>query len=82
MFKKYDSKQDFFNDIKYPLGYGLFKKTTHLINNLQAPNVEVHSLYGVDLKTPAGFVYKKASDWPDAQPAVVNIHESFFEIFR
>lgn len=61
----------FFNDIKFPEGYELYKKTTKLINDLQPPFVETHTLYGVDLKTPAGFVYKKESDFPDAQPAVL-----------
>jgi len=63
--------EEFFNDIKYPDGYELYKKTTSLINDLNPPDVETHSLYGVDLKTPSGFIYKKESDWPDRQPSVL-----------
>jgi lysophospholipase-3 len=63
--------EDFFRDIKYPEGYELYKKTNRLLNEVDAPRVELHTLYGVDMKTPASFIYKKESDWPDSQPSVI-----------
>lgn len=62
--------EDFFNDINYPTGYELRKTTKDLIYDLNPPDVEVHALYGVDLKTPAGFKWDKQKKFPDTQPTV------------
>ena len=61
----------FFKDLNFTDGFELFKKTVHLLNDLQAPQVELHSLYGVGVKTPTSFFYKKHSEWPDSQPHVM-----------
>lgn len=61
----------FFNDINFTTGYEYRKNTEKLVYNLDPPHVEVHALYGVGLKTPESFYYKKQKDFPDTQPAVV-----------
>ena len=63
--------EEFFRDLNYPDGYELRRNTQDLIYDLQPPMVELHSLYGVNVKTPESFVYPKESAWPDSQPNVV-----------
>lgn len=53
--------EQFFHDINYRTGYELRKNTKDLIYDLNPPEVEVHTLYGVDVKTPAGFIWNKVS---------------------
>jgi lysophospholipase-3 len=65
-----DYKQ-FFDDINFPTGYEYRKNTEHLTTNMIAPEVETHCLYGVGIKTPERFVFKKQKDFPDTQPAVI-----------
>ena len=62
--------EELFNDISYPEGYDLFKKSNHLLNNLNAPNVEIHSLYGIGVKTPENFEYDEILNWYDKQPSI------------
>jgi lysophospholipase-3 len=62
--------EELFNDISFPQGYELFKKSNHLLNNLNAPNVEIHSLYGVGVKTPENFEYDELENWYDKQPFI------------
>jgi lysophospholipase III len=63
--------EQFFRDINYETGYELRENTRNLIYNLEPPNVELHCLYGVNMKTPATFVFNKEKDFPDVQPSVV-----------
>ncbi len=51
--------QQFFNDINFPVGHELRLNTKDLIYDLHPPEVELHSLYGINLKTPASFIYSK-----------------------
>lgn len=62
--------EELFNDISFPQGYELLKKSNHLLNNLNAPNVEIHSLYGVGVKTPENFEYDELENWYDKQPFI------------
>ena len=61
----------FFTDINYLTGYELHQNTKDLIYDFQAPNIELHCLYGVKYKTPERFVFLKEKDFPDTQPSVV-----------
>lgn len=63
--------EDFFKDINYTTGYELRKNTENLIYKLTPPNVELHCLYGVKMKTPEVLVYAKEKDFPDTQPSVI-----------
>jgi len=63
--------EQFFNDINYKTGHELRENTKDLIYDLNPPDVEVHALYGIDVKTPAGFIWKKQKSFPDSQPTVV-----------
>jgi lysophospholipase-3 len=65
-----DYKQ-FFEDLNFQTGFEMREDTKGLIYDLEPPNVELHCLYGVNMKTPEGFTYAKEKDWPDGQPAVV-----------
>ncbi len=46
------------------------ENTQNLVYDLKPPNVEVHCLYGVGVKTPGSFSYSKEKDFPDSQPSV------------
>ncbi len=63
--------EDLFNDVGFPTGYQYRKNTEKLTYDLVPPHVETHCLYGVGLKTPESFYYKKQKDFPDAQPSVI-----------
>lgn len=63
--------EQFFNDINYKTGHELRENTKDLIYDLNPPDVEVHALYGIDVKTPAGFIWKNQKSFPDSQPTVV-----------
>ena len=63
--------EQFFQDLNFTTGYEMRKNTQKLIYDLKPPEVELHCLYGVGLKTPESFVYTKESQWPDAQPSVI-----------
>ena len=63
--------EQFFKDLNYTTGYELRKNTEKLVYDLIPPDVEVHALYGVGLKTPESFIYKKEYQWPDYQPSVI-----------
>ena len=54
--------EQFFTDINFKTGHELRSNTEHLIYDLNPPQVELHSLYGTNLKTPAGFIYSKVFD--------------------
>lgn len=63
--------KELFDDMGYPDGYELRQNTKDLIYELEPPNVEVHCLYGVDMKTPNRFIFEKEEDFPDSQPNVI-----------
>lgn len=63
--------EQLFNDINFQTGYEMRKNTEKLVYDLKAPQVELHCLYGVGLKTPEKFLFSKEKDFPDAQPSVV-----------
>lgn len=63
--------EQFFRDLNYEDGYELRKNTEFLVYDMKPPQVELHCLYGVNLKTPESFIYTKESAWPDSQPSVV-----------
>ena len=62
---------DLFADLNYTTGYEMRKITERLVYSLEAPQVELHCLYGVGLKTPETFVYTREKDFPDTQPSVI-----------
>jgi lysophospholipase-3 len=63
--------QQFFSDLGFDTGYLMRKNTEKLVYDLIAPQVELHCLYGVGMKTPEQFIYPKEKDFPDSQPTVV-----------
>ncbi|VDN03691.1 unnamed protein product, partial [Thelazia callipaeda] len=60
--------EEFFNDIKYEIGWYQYQNTAFLLKDLHAPNVEVHCIYGFGIDTPENFEW---STWwfPDYQPS-------------
>ncbi len=64
-----DYKQ-YFDDINFKVGWYMRQDTEPLLRNLTAPEVEVHCLHGINVKTSAAFKYSK-SQWPDKQPDVI-----------
>lgn len=66
----------FFDDIEFPDGFLMREDTENLIKKLDPPGVEVHCLYGTNVKTPGAFWYTGhrsggKSQWYDAQPNVI-----------
>lgn len=57
--------------MSYPEGYELFLKSNHLLNDLKAPQVAIHSLYGIGVKTPESFEYDGSIDWYNKQPTTI-----------
>ncbi|KRZ82724.1 Group XV phospholipase A2 [Trichinella sp. T8] len=66
----YDYKE-FFNDIGFKKGWSMYKNTRRLLEDLKAPGVELHCLYGVDIPTAERLVYGKGK-FPDSQPIEIN----------
>ncbi|KAH3776349.1 hypothetical protein DPMN_177771 [Dreissena polymorpha] len=64
-----DYKQ-LFKDIDYETGYMTWEDTKGLVNPLQAPQVEMHCLHGVDFPTAGRFLYDK-STWLKKNPKYV-----------
>lgn len=60
----------FFQDLNYTDGYEMRLDVEKLTYDLVAPQVEVHALYGIGVKTPESFIYT-GTQWPDSQPSVV-----------
>jgi lysophospholipase-3 len=65
-----DYKQ-LFDDLNFTIGYEYRLNTENLTSDMRAPGVETHCLYGVGVKTPERFFFKRQSDFPDKQPSVV-----------
>lgn len=65
-----DYKQ-LFEDLDFEDGWEMRKNTEFLIKELNPPDVEVHAVYGIGVKTPAGFSWEKQKKFPDTQPNVV-----------
>ncbi|KHN84473.1 Group XV phospholipase A2 [Toxocara canis] len=61
--------KEFFEDIKYEDGWSQYENTAHLLGNLDAPNVEIHCIYGYNVSTPEVLQWRK-KDFPDYQPKV------------
>ena len=59
--KNYTAKdyEQLFRDINFEDGWEMFKTTQGLNYELNPPEVELHSLYGVGMKTPASFIWDK-----------------------
>lgn len=69
--KKY---KEFFHDIEFPDGFLMRQDTENLVKRLDPPAVEVHCLYGVNVKTPGAFSYldlPASCPWYDYQPHVI-----------
>ncbi|KAH3772256.1 phospholipase A2 group XV-like [Dreissena polymorpha] len=64
-----DYKQ-LFKDIDYETGYMTWEDTKGLVKPLQAPQVEMHCLHGVDVPTAGRFLYDK-STWLKKNPKYV-----------
>ncbi|KAL1238938.1 Phospholipase A2 group XV [Trichinella spiralis] len=52
-------------------GWSMYKNTRRLLEDLKAPGVELHCLYGVDIPTAERLVYGKGK-FPDSQPIEIN----------
>ncbi|CAI9715101.1 group XV phospholipase A2-like [Octopus vulgaris] len=64
-----DYKQ-FFADLNFTIGYEMRKDTENLVKDLRPPGVEVHCIHGINVSTPASFVYGKG--FPNVQPTTIN----------
>lgn len=62
--------EQFFKDLDHIDGYEMRQNTKDLIVELNPPDVEIHTLYGVGLKTPASFNWDKQKNFPDTHPSV------------
>ncbi len=60
----------FFEDISFNDGYEMRLDVEKLTYDLFAPEIEVHALYGVGVKTTESFVYT-GNQFPDSQPNVI-----------
>ncbi|XP_071957989.1 lysosomal phospholipase A and acyltransferase-like [Antedon mediterranea] len=63
----YDYHQ-LYNDIKFPIGYELWKDTKPLISAMEPPGVPVFSVHGKDVPTEEHYTYD--ADFPDVQPTI------------
>ncbi|MCP9260311.1 Group XV phospholipase A2 [Dirofilaria immitis] len=62
--------EEFFEDINYKVGWYQYQNTAHLLGNFQAPNVELHCIYGYDVDTPE--IFQWSAKWfPDYQPDTI-----------
>lgn len=43
--------EEFFNDLGYPQGWEMRKDNIKYVSNFSAPNVEIHALFGTQIKT-------------------------------
>lgn len=59
--------QQFFNDINYPIGYEMWKDTKELTQSMDSPEVTVHCLHGVGLKTMSSLRYSY-ENFPNHDP--------------
>ncbi|XP_026991421.1 group XV phospholipase A2 [Tachysurus fulvidraco] len=59
----------FFKDIGFEDGWAMRQDTEPLVQDLKAPGVPVHCLYGTGIDTAEAYHY---STFPDAEPIVVN----------
>lgn len=64
-----DYKQ-FFDDIKYPIGYEMWLDVRNLTSPLNPPGLETHCLHGQKVSTPEQLDYS-VGYFPDAKPRVV-----------
>jgi lysophospholipase-3 len=62
--------KEFFDDINYPTGYEYWINNKDLLNELKAPEIEVHALYGTQMRTPGVLLYNKRT-FPDLQPSIL-----------
>ena len=60
---------DFYNDVGYPEGYGMFQQLYNLTGPLPPPGVPTYCYYGADVQTPLQFQYA-AGEFPDHPPTV------------
>lgn len=63
-----DYKQ-FFEDLNFATGYEMRKDTEGLVKDLRPPGVEVHCIHGINVSTPASFVYGKG--FPNVEPKTI-----------
>uniref|UniRef100_F1L2M6 Group XV phospholipase A2 n=1 Tax=Ascaris suum TaxID=6253 RepID=F1L2M6_ASCSU len=62
--------KEFFFDMNYTDGWSQYQNTAYLLGKLEAPNVEVHCIYGFEVPTPEKFIWSKGY-FPDYQPTVI-----------
>jgi lysophospholipase-3 len=62
--------KEFFDDINYPTGYEYWLNNKDLLDELKAPEIEIHELYGTQMPTPGVLLYNNRT-FPDLQPAVL-----------
>lgn len=63
--------EQFFQDIKYPIGYQMWLDVHNLTSPLVAPGVEVHCLHGNKVTTMELLDYQ-VGEFPDAKPKVID----------
>ncbi|XP_069697972.1 lysosomal phospholipase A and acyltransferase-like isoform X2 [Periplaneta americana] len=63
--------QQFFDDIGYPTGWEMRKDIEKYSDHTIPPNVEVHCLHGIGLKTVDRLNYGKYNPFPDEEPSIV-----------
>lgn len=69
--KSYTTKnyRDFFDRLDHLDGYNMWLQTKDLLNNIVAPQVEVHCLYGENIKTIGRFEFR--GDFPNSTSEVL-----------
>lgn len=63
------SYMEFFDRLEHPDGYNMWLQTKDLLSNIVAPQVEVHCLYGENIKTIGRFEFK--GDFPNSTSEVL-----------
>ncbi|VDK54464.1 unnamed protein product [Anisakis simplex] len=59
--------QQFFTDMNYTIGWTQYKNSARLLGQLEAPNIEMHCIYGTGVATPEKFEWAKGY-FPDYPP--------------
>ena len=64
--------QQLFADAGITNGWKIYQNVKDLIVSLEPPNVEFHTIYGVNVSTKYSFIYPNQTAFPNGQPIVIS----------